>query len=172
MRTSIFENDSTLGDDRPVRLFTFWWDGIGYGGENWFGSLREAHDIFNGAFVQSFPRQLYTNPFTSYNASGIGIGSRLTGTGETLYSDAQLRAWITTAADRAGIGGNVGNLRISSQTIGDLQAGQNLQIPGSSVNPLATTDGANSFLAGLGADMKWPLVAAAAVITLLLIRDR
>jgi hypothetical protein len=163
MHRSIFENDNTLGQAADIRLFTFWWDGIGYGGPDWFGNLRDAHACFNGAFAQSFRKLLYTTPFTSYNAGGIGIGSRLTGTGETTFNDAMLRAWILTAADSCGIGGDPGRLTISSRTISQIQSGDRLELPESSVNPLVTSDGAKKAT-------DWVFIAAIAAFVLLIRR--
>ena len=162
MHVSIFETDNTLGQTADIRLFTFWWDGIGYGGPDWFGNLRDAHACFNGAFAQSFQKLLYTTPFTSYNASGVGIGSRLTGTGETTFSDAMLRAWILTAADRCGIGGDPGRLTISSRSIAEIQQGQTISTPGTTVNPLVTTDGAKK-----ATDWTWVALAVGLAILIL-----
>jgi hypothetical protein len=170
MSLSIFESDGTLGqDESAVRLFTFWWTSVRPKWSN--TTLQGLHQIFNGAFVQTFPRLLYTNPFTNFSNSGIGIGSQITGTGETLWSDAQVRAAIIAAFESIGIEGNAANLQISSRSMAELQGGQNLTLPGSTVNPLATTDGANDFLSDIWGVGRWPLIIGGAVLAVLLLRD-
>jgi len=154
-----------------LRLFNFWWDGIGYGGSDWFGDLRTAHEAFNAGFSVAFPRQMYTSPFTSYT-SGLGIinGSRLSGLGETNYNDAGIRAWVLSAAEQAGITGDPSQLHVSSEPIG-YSDGTSMQIPGSTVNPLATTDGVNAAI-GVLSETSWYLYAAGAVVLAVLLTRR
>lgn len=156
-----------------ARVFNFWWDGVGYGGSDWFADLGTAHATFNQAFVQSFPQLMYTTPFTSYTPGGIGIGSRLSGLGETNYSDAQIRAWVLNAASVLDIVGDPSNLHVSSEEIGGVTSGigGSMQIPGTTVNPLVTTDGANALL-DLGGASSWYIYAAGAVILALVLTRR
>lgn len=155
-----------------VRLFNFWWDGIGYGGPDWFGDLRSSHEVFNQAFVQTFPKLLYTNPFTSYNG-GLGIIalSRLDGTAETTWNDDMIRAGILAMADSVGISGDPSKLHISSASIGEIQNGASLQIPDTNVNPLATTDGVNAALKA-ATETSWYIYALGAVALALILSRR
>lgn len=134
-----------------LSLFTFWWTGVRNANANpndWFAdtSLRVPHSVFNNDFANAFPRNLYTEPFTSYSDSGIGIGSQITGTAETVGDETGIRNWIIQEAAHAGISGNPANLRISIKSIDQIQQGQQLQLPESTVHPLATTDGVNQAL--------------------------
>lgn len=143
-----------------VRLFTFWWTGVSradYNPNDWFGvdpSMRDAHAIFNQAFVGTFPRLLYTNPFTNYTDAGIGIGSQITGTGETTWNDAQIRAAIIAGANAVGLTGDESNLRVSAKTINELQQGQNLQLPETTVDYWRTQDAYDSVFGDNGGAKK------------------
>lgn len=138
-----------------VSLFTFYWNGVtnaNYNPNDWFSdsSLRVPHAAFNDAFVRAFPKELYTTPFTNYtDASNFGVGSQLTGTGETIGDVAGVKAWIIEEAGYAGIAGNPQNLNVSLRSIEQLQQGQQLDNTPGTVNPLATTDGANQAIQDL-----------------------
>lgn len=172
MRLSIFDNDGTLGDaesDAAVRLATFSWPNVRSRFSN--KTLGEAHADFNRRFVDMFPRLVYTNPFTSYTAAMFGItGSRLTGTCETRLTDPSLRAIISITAATSGIDGNSSEINISSYTLGELQAGAALTVPGSTVNPLATTDGVKALGSELFEQYKWPIIIGGGLAVLLLLR--
>ena len=172
MNFSIFENDGNFGDDASdaaVRLVTFSWPNVRSRFSNM--SLGQAHANFNRQIVNLFPRLLYTNPFTSYTAAAIGItGSRLTGTFETRLTDPVVRSIVSITAATNGIDGDSSDINISSHTVGELQSGQVLTVPGSTVNPLLTTDGFNKFKHDLFEQYKWPATAGIVVLALLLLR--
>lgn len=171
MNFSIFENDGTLGDayDGSVRLATFSWPNVRSRFSN--RSLRDAHTDFNRRFVDLFPKLLHTNPFTSYTAAAIGIsGSRLTGTCETRLTDSVLRSIISITASTVGIDGDASDINISSRSIAEIEGGQVITVPGSTVNPLVTSDGVNALGSQLFEAYKWQIVVGAAVLGVLLLR--
>lgn len=170
MNFSIFENDGNLGQDAAaIRLLTFSWPNVRTRVSN--QSLGQAHAVFNRRFTELFPRLLYTTPFTSYTNAALGItGSRLTGTCETVLSDNTMRSFIASAAAASGIDGNSNEMVISSHSIAALESGAVLNVPGSTVNPLATTDGVNALGSDLFEQYKWPLVIGTGIVVLLLIR--
>lgn len=133
------------GDTQPVRLFEFWWDDVRAGD----GDLKWAHEQFNQAFVQAFPKLLYTAPFTSYTASSVAAGSRIQGLAETRLDDATLQTRIKAGIRAVGIEGDDSKFRLSAHSIEEIQGGANLDTPGSTVNPLATTDGVTKFATDL-----------------------
>jgi hypothetical protein len=170
------QRDTGLGSDGSVRLFEFWWDGVSRSDS---GGLRTGHQQFNSDFVGTFWQREYTAPFTNYNDNGIGVGSRLFGLGETVESDAWLRQWIKAAAHDAGIHGDESRLQVFSHTIDEISAGASLPDAGTTVNPLATTDGVRdligtdpwkAFAAGLGITTTMLAVGGIAFLVLTLRR--
>lgn len=172
MNLSLFDNDDTLGDaasDAAVRLATFSWPNVRSRFSN--QSLGDVHAAFNRRFTDLFPRLLYTNPFTSYTNASFGItGSRLTGTCETRLTDSVLRSIISITAATVGLDGNSSDINISSRTIGEIQGGQVLTVPGSTVNPLVTSDGVSDLGSQLFEAYKWQIVLGGLVLGFLLIR--
>ena len=168
MNLSIFENDGTLGQDTSIRLVSFSWNGVASLWSN--KSLQQAHAEFNALFTTAFPQLVYNRPFTSYTPLGLGIGSQLTGMAETVMSDSQFRSVVYDLATGVGIRGEVSSLNVSGRTIAELQSGQTLTQPGSTVNPLVTTDG----IAKLGFDLfesyKWPVIIGGGLLLGLLLR--
>jgi len=131
-----------------IALFTFNWDGIrraDYNSSDWFDSpdFHDNHTNFNNAFVRTFPRLLYTTPFTNYSNARIGVESRITGTGETNWNESQVRAAIIAGVNAVGLIGDTSRLQLSYLTLEQIQQGQNLEVIGNTnVNPLVTEDGA------------------------------
>lgn len=169
MNLSIFDNDDNLGQESPVRLFTFAWPNVRSRMSN--KTLGQLHAAFNARFTADFPRIANTTPWTSYTDAKFGITpSRLTGTCATRANDAVMRTWIIVTASTLGIDGKASDLQISSKEFAEIENGQVLNVPGITVNPLATTDGVNDFFSGLADDYKWPLVIGGGLLVLLLLR--
>lgn len=131
-----------LGDDAsggPVRLFEFWWNDVhSVDGD----TLKSEHEIFNQAFATAFPRILYTNPFTSYTASGTGIGAQITGMGETRLDDATLKERVLGGLRAVGIDGVDSKFELHASVVGP-----DTKLPATpgTVDKLATTDGVKDF---------------------------
>ena len=158
-----------------VNLFTFWWDGVqNQNNSNWFGtSLSQAHAAFNYAFTKTFPKLLYTEPFTAYTDEAIfRVGSRITGTGETTWNEDQVRNAIIQGLTSVGITGDVNKLQISLKSIEQIQQGQQLTLPdNSNITTAFTEDGKNEILDNFTTGIKTPmLIALVAIGALVLLR--
>lgn len=150
-------------------LFTFWWDNVeraDYNPNDWFGesTLKPLHDNFNVAFTRTFPKLLYTNPFTAYTNANLWTGSRITGTAETNWNEQQTRAALLAGLRAVGFVGDESNFHLSMKTIQQIQNGEQLTLPETTVNPLATTDGADKAVKKISPWFYGALVLGALVI--------
>ena len=111
-----------------------------------YGNLdREAHASFNRALIQTFPKRLYTNPFSSYVDKGLTTRSRLYALAETTLSPSETKARIIELANQAGIQGSENNIIFGQKTINEIRQGQSLPDPGNAPSLNSLTKKAMGF---------------------------